>query len=90
MDISPISSGSPITRLHGSTAAPSSNGSQDVSQNSDSVEISDNARYLAEIKNLPDIRQGKVDAARAAIAAGVYETPHRLDVTVNRLLEDLK
>ena len=65
MNITPISSGSPITRLQGSTAVTESSGLQDVSQpQEDTVEISDTATYLSEIKKLPEIRQDKVDAAQ--------------------------
>ena len=90
MNSSPLGSTGPITRLQGSTAVTPSGGSKDLSPASqDTVEISDSARYLSEIKKLPDIRQDKVDAARTAIAAGVYETPQRIDGTVNALLGEL-
>jgi len=90
MSISPIGSNSPITRLHGSKAVTSTQGSQDAdTRTSDTVEISDSARYLGELKKLPDIREEKVAAARDSIASGTYETPEKLSVTVSRLLEDL-
>lgn len=89
MSISPIGSNSPITRLQGSKAIGSTQGSQDVGRGGqDTVEISDSARYLSEIKNLPDIRSDKVKAARDAIAAGTYETPGRIDGTVDSLLQE--
>jgi hypothetical protein len=91
MSISPIGSNSPITRLQGSTAVGFSQGSQDVGRSvSDSVEFSDTARYLGELKNLPDVRQDKVQAARDAIAAGKFETPERLNGTVDALLRDFR
>ena len=90
MSISPIGSNSPITRLQGSTAVTATQGSQDVSTRAtDTVEISDSARYLGELKKLPAIRENKVAATRDAIAKGTYETPEKLAVTVNRLMEDL-
>jgi len=90
MSISPIGSNTPVTRLHGSTAVNVAQGLQDADHSeSDTVEISDTARYLGEIKRLPEIRQDKVQAARDAIAAGAYETPERLDGTVNALLKEL-
>jgi hypothetical protein len=89
MSISPIGFNSPITRLQGSKALESSQGLQDVdTRESDTVEISDSARYLGEIRKLPDIRQDKVDNARALIAAGKFETPDRINGTVDRLLEE--
>lgn len=90
MNVSSIGVSSPITRLHGSMAEKIAKGSQDVGAAvSDTVEISDAARYLGELKKLPDVREEKVAAAKQLIAAGVYETPHRLDVTISRLMEDL-
>jgi len=90
MNIPSIGSGSPITRLQGSTAVTKTGGSQDAnSAPQDTVEISDTARYLNEIKKLPEIRQDKVNTARAAIAAGTYETPERIDGTVSALLRQL-
>ena len=91
MNISPIGTSSPITRLQGSTAVTQNSGSQDVTPtHEDTVQISDTARYLSEIKKLPEIRQDKVSAARTAIEAGTYETPQKLDATVNALLNELR
>jgi len=90
MSISPIGSTTPITRLQGSKATDILQGSQDVgTREADTVEISDSARYLGEIRKLPDIRQDKVQAARDLIGSGQFETPERINGTVDRLLEDL-
>ncbi|MCL2639800.1 MAG: flagellar biosynthesis anti-sigma factor FlgM [Phycisphaerales bacterium] len=90
MSISPIGSNLPVTRLQGRTAESVAQGSQDASQSkSDTVEISDTARYLGEIKLLPDVRHDKVQAARDAIAAGGFETPERLNGTVRAMLDEL-
>ena len=89
MSISPIGSNSQVTSLQGSKAPTVSQGSQDAGRSvSDTVEISDTARYLGEIKLLPDIRQDKVQAARDAIAAGRFETPERLNGTISALLSE--
>ena len=88
MSISPIGPNIPITCLQGSTDV--SQGSQDAATSkTDTVEISDSARYLGEIRKLPDIRLDKVREARELIAAGQFETPERIDGTVNRLLQEL-
>lgn len=89
MNISPIGSGTPITRLQGSKATNSTQRSQDVSTtSSDTVEISDVARYLGEIKRMPEIRQDKVDTARQALANGTLDTPEKLDAAVGRMLDE--
>ena len=91
MSISPIGSNTPITRLQGSKAASGVQGSQDADSSgaTDTVEISDAARYLNELKKLPDVRESKVSDARQAIANGTFETPQRLDGTVDRLMSEL-
>ena len=90
MSISPIGPNIPITCLQGSKATDVSQGSQDAATSkTDTVEISDSARYLGEIRKLPDIRLDKVREARELIAAGQFETPERIDGTVNRLLQEL-
>ena len=55
----------------------------------DSVELSNAARYLAKIAELPDIREELVDRVKAEIAAGTYETEEKLDATIDALADDL-
>jgi negative regulator of flagellin synthesis FlgM len=89
MSISPIGPNTPITRLQGSKATDTTSGSQDAGGTAtDTVEISDSARYLAEIKKLPDTRDSKVQQMRDQIASGQFETPERIDGTVDRLMQE--
>lgn len=37
----------------------------------------------------PDVREDLVKRVQAQIAAGTYETPERLGVTIRRLIEDI-
>jgi negative regulator of flagellin synthesis FlgM len=55
----------------------------------DEVNISDAARLVEQVKQAPDIRQDRVQSIRAQIASGTYETPGKLDVAVNRLLDEI-
>ena len=55
----------------------------------DRVEISEMAVFLEKLSRLPDIRQDKVDAVKAELARGTYETPEKLEKAINALLEDL-
>jgi flagellar biosynthesis anti-sigma factor FlgM len=92
MSISPIGSNPPITRLQGSKATDITlaQSSQDVGAGvTDTVQISDSARYLGEIKKLPPIRQEKVQAMRDLIASGQFETPERINGTVDRILQEM-
>jgi len=56
---------------------------------SDVVEISTAARLAAKIQELPEIRAELVQRVKAEIAEGVYETSERLEITVERLMEEL-
>jgi negative regulator of flagellin synthesis FlgM len=56
---------------------------------SDVVEISAVARLAAKVQQIPDVRTELVERVKAEIAAGTYETPERMEVAVNRLMEDL-
>lgn len=55
----------------------------------DRVEVSDQARFLAKLREVPAIREEKVEALRALIASGRFETSQRIRVAVERLLEEL-
>jgi flagellar biosynthesis anti-sigma factor FlgM len=97
-EVNPIAgnSGAPmpssIGRVHleatGAAAAP---GTQATSraQGQDRVELSDHARHLERLRQIPDVRQGKVEAAKAAIANGVYESPDRLRAALLRMLNEI-
>ena len=56
---------------------------------SDRVEISDHARFLAKLREVPPVRQEKIDALRALIESGKYETSERIAGAVTKLLEEL-
>ena len=89
MNITSVGSGTPVTRLQGSKAANGNVLSQDASApGEDTVEISDVARYLSEIKKLPDVREDKVAAAREGIANGTLDTPANLDSALNSFLDE--
>ena len=55
----------------------------------DELEISDAARLLEKVNDLPDIRQDRVDQIRTQIAAGTYETDEKLQVALGRLLDEI-
>jgi negative regulator of flagellin synthesis FlgM len=55
----------------------------------DEVNFSDAAQLVQQARDLPDIRQARVDAVRQQIAAGTYETNEKLDVALERLLDEI-
>ena len=55
----------------------------------DTVEISAAARLAAKVQQIPEVRTELVERVKAEIAAGTYETPERLEIAVNRLMEEL-
>jgi negative regulator of flagellin synthesis FlgM len=76
--------GSPhAARLNRPASAPSSGPIQDE------VQISDAARLLDKVNDLPAIRQDRVNQIRQQIADGTYETPEKLQVALERLLGEI-
>jgi negative regulator of flagellin synthesis FlgM len=75
----------PPHRLTPSQPAGSSYGAGGVDQ----LDISPEADFVAQARELPEIREDRVAAIRAQIAAGTYETADKLDVAVSRLLDEL-
>jgi len=55
----------------------------------DELEISDAGRLIEQAKSVPDIRQDRVNAIRARIEAGTYETDEKLEVALDRLLDEI-
>ncbi|HVW36394.1 MAG TPA: flagellar biosynthesis anti-sigma factor FlgM [Pirellulales bacterium] len=58
-------------------------------QGPDEVHISDAARLVDQVNQLPDIRQDRVNAIRAQLAAGTYETADKLSTALDRVLNEL-
>ena len=55
----------------------------------DEVQISDAAQFVDQVRQMPEIRQDKIDQIRAQIAQGTYETEEKLDIAVGRLLDEI-
>jgi len=53
------------------------------------LDISHEAELISQIQDIPDIRQDRVDAIRTAIESGTYETADKLDIAVDRLLDEM-
>jgi flagellar biosynthesis anti-sigma factor FlgM len=77
-----------ITAPHAARSAPSVSPSSAASIN-DELSISDAAQQLEQIRQMPDIRQDRVDAIRSQIASGTYETADKMDIALSRLLDEI-
>jgi negative regulator of flagellin synthesis FlgM len=55
----------------------------------DHVEISPLGQMLDGIGQLPEIRHEKVEEIRRQIAAGSYETPEKLELALDRMMDEL-
>ncbi len=89
-DISPI--GRPnAAALNGSApAATRVNGSVNGTRRStDSVELSDAALYLSQLKDGPQVRESLVNRIRSEIASGTYDTDAKLNAAIDAMIEDL-
>ena len=60
---------------------------------SDELDISpaaeETVRLVEQVKQVPEIRQDRVDEIRAQIAAGTYETDEKIQIAVERLLDEI-
>ena len=79
----PQSIGAPHTRVGGAPQAAS------PAQGPDEVQISDAARLVDQVNQLPDIRHDRVNSIRAQLAAGTYETADKLSTALDRVLNEL-
>ncbi|HEX3869499.1 MAG TPA: flagellar biosynthesis anti-sigma factor FlgM [Pirellulales bacterium] len=68
------------------TATPQVNNNPPIA---DQLDISPAAQHLEQIGQMPDIRADRVEQLRAQIASGAYETAAKLDIAVERLLDEL-
>jgi negative regulator of flagellin synthesis FlgM len=77
-----------ISPPHTSRVAQSS-ATADAAPIQDEVNISDAARIADASNQTSGIRQDRVDAIRAQIANGTYETPEKLNTAMERLLDQI-
>ncbi len=56
---------------------------------SDRLEISEAGRIAAQLAEIPDIRADRVESIRAALLNGTYETDDKLNIALDRLLDEI-
>jgi len=83
--------------LHGAQPIAPPHGTQPAQPNlppeapsiADEVDISEAARWVEQVRQLPEIREERVAEVRRQILAGTYETQDKLEVAIERLLNEL-
>ena len=72
-------------------AAPASAGAAPAQATAvqDTVDISMVARLASQVHELPAVRTEVVQRVKAEIAAGTYETQDKIDVAIDRLMDEL-
>lgn len=88
-DITPIHRPAPAALESVAKTARQDIAAKTQARKDDRVELSDHARLLSKINELPDIREGLVESVKAEIAADRYETDERIDAAIEALVEDL-
>ena len=78
-----------ITAPHGARSASPAAPTTPTQSINDELSISAAAQYLEQIRQLPDIRQDRVDTIRSQITSGTYETADKMDVALSRLLDEI-
>ncbi|MBC8310386.1 MAG: flagellar biosynthesis anti-sigma factor FlgM [Planctomycetes bacterium] len=56
---------------------------------SDRVEFSQEAQMLEKIQELPAVRQDRIDALKDAIAANTYLTEEKLNLAIDRMIDEV-
>jgi len=55
----------------------------------DQLDISPEADFVAQARELPEIREERVAALKAQIQSGTYETADKLDMALSNLLDEI-
>jgi negative regulator of flagellin synthesis FlgM len=78
-----------INAPHATKATEPSAQSQHATGEVDQLDISLEADLISRARELPDIRADRVASIRAQIESGDYETDAKLDVALDRLLDEI-
>jgi negative regulator of flagellin synthesis FlgM len=88
-EIPPLGQSQPaLARIAARKAAQAQQQAQ-TPRGSDRVEVSTAARLLSQLHQVPEVREDLVAEVRAQIEQGTYETPEKIDITIDKLLNDL-
>ena len=82
-----IHAAQPLSAPHRLT--PTQNISRGYTAGIDQLDISPEADFVAQARELPEIREERVAALKAQIQSGAYETADKLDMALTRLLDEI-
>ena len=78
----------PINAPHRAAQAEAPRGTSSLAQ-VDQLDISPEADFVSRVNGMPDVRTDRVAELRAQIAAGTYETDAKMNVALDRLLDEI-
>ena len=84
---SQVHSAQAIRAPHRPPAAAAAGGS--ATTGVDELDISSEAAFVSQARDLPEIREERVAQIRAEIQSGKYETSEKLDIALERLLDEI-
>jgi negative regulator of flagellin synthesis FlgM len=92
MEVRGLSSANPVSPVNRPESTPAVEKSQATGPVSpkDEVEISAVGKMLDDASRTPGIREQRLAEIKAAIEAGTYETPEKLELALARMVEQLK
>ena len=92
MEVRGLSSASPMSPINRPETVPGPRESQAAGPGTprDEVEISAVGKLLEDASHIPGIREQRLAEIKAAIEAGTYETPEKLELALHRMIEQLK
>lgn len=83
-----VHSAQPLNAPHTQRAQPAG-GASSAQSASDQLDISEAADIASRLSEIPDVRQDRVAEIRSALADGSYDIDSRLDVALDRLLDEI-
>ena len=79
----------PINSPH-RTAAPQPTTQPERLSTVDQLDISREGELASRIHDIPDVRTDKVEAIKAQIASGLYDSDDKIEAALDRLLDELQ
>jgi len=91
-DINPIRGPAPSATLreYANQSLPRKREAGGDAAEKDRVELSELAGFLSRLSELPEASARRIVEIRAAIAAGTYDTPEKLDLALERMFSEVE